>query len=72
MLTKHKEEEKLEQNTRKLVKTVESLQKTPGITNENTPWKKKYTNLIEEQKRAVKNKDGDLVETEKKVKEEYV
>ena len=36
MLTRHIEEEKLEQNTRKLVKTVESLQKAPGIISENT------------------------------------
>ena len=36
MLTRHLEEEKLEQSTRKLVKTVESLQKAPGIISENT------------------------------------
>ena len=46
MLTMHIEEEKLEQNTRKLVK-------------------------LEEQKTAMKNKDGELVETEKEVKEVY-
>ena len=39
MLTRHIEEEKLEQNTQKLVKTVESLQKAPGIISENTFWK---------------------------------
>ena len=41
MLTRHIEEEKLEQNTRKLVKTVDSLQKAPGIISENTFWKLK-------------------------------
>ena len=39
MLARHIEEEKLEQSTRKLVKTVESLQKAPGIISENTFWK---------------------------------
>ena len=39
MLTRHIEEEKLEQNGQKLVKTVESLQKEPGIISENTFWK---------------------------------
>ena len=40
MLTMHIEGEKLEQNTRKLVQTVESLQKAPGITSENNSfWK---------------------------------
>ena len=68
MLTIHIEEEKLKQNTRKLVKTVESLQKAPGIISENTFWK---FQKIEEQKTAMKNKDGELVETEKEVKEVY-
>ena len=36
MLVRHIEDEKLEQNTRKLVKTVESLQNAPGIISENT------------------------------------
>ena len=37
MMTLHYiEEEKLEQNTRTLVKTVESLQKAPGIISKNT------------------------------------
>ena len=73
MLTRHIEEEKLEQNTRKLVKTVESLQKAPGIINENTFWKfqQKQKNKLEEQKTAMKNKDGELVETEKEVKDVY-
>ena len=74
MLTRHIEEEKLEQNTRKLVKTVESLQKAPGIIRENTFWKfqqKKQKNKLKEQKTAMKNKDGELVETEKEVKEVY-
>ena len=73
MLTRHIEEEKLEQNTRKLVKTVESLQKAPGIISENTFWKfqQKQKNKLEEQKTAMKNKDGELVETEKEVKEVY-
>ena len=73
MLTMHIEEEKLEQNTRKLVKTVDSLQKAPGITSENTFWKfqQKQKKKLEEQKTAVKYKDGDLVETEKEVKEVY-
>ena len=39
MLTMHIEEEKLEQTTQTLVKTVESLQKAPGIISENTFWK---------------------------------
>ena len=69
MLTKHIEEEKTRTKHTKTCENSRILTKTPGITNENTPWK---NNLIEEQKRAVKNKDGDLVETEKKVKEEYV
>ena len=73
MLTRHIEEEKLEQNTRKLVKTVESLQKAPGIISENTFWKfqQKHKNKLEELKTAMKNKDGELVETEKEVKEVY-
>ena len=73
MLPRHIEEEKLEQNTRKLVKTVESLQKAPGIISENTFWKfqQKQKNKLEEQKTAMKNKDGELVETEKEVKEVY-
>ena len=73
MLTRYIEEEKLEQNTRKLVKTVESLQKAPGIISENTFWKfqQKQKNKLEEQKTAMKNKDGELVETEKEVKEVY-
>ena len=41
MLTRYIEEEKPEQNTRKLVKTVDSLQKSPGIISENTFWKLK-------------------------------
>ena len=36
MLTMHIEEEQLEQNTRNLVKTVESLKNAPGIIGENT------------------------------------
>ena len=73
MLTRHIEEEKLEQNIRKLVKTVESLQKAPGIISENTFWKfqQKQKNKLKEQKTAMKNKDGELVETEKEVKEVY-
>ena len=74
MLTRHIEEEKLEQNTRKLVKTVEALQKAPGIISENTFWKfqqQKQKNKLKEQKTAMKNKDGELVETEKEVKEVY-
>ena len=73
MLTRHIEEEKLEQNTRKLVKTVESLQKAPGIISENTFWKfqQKQKNKLKEQKTAMKNKDGELVETEKELKEVY-
>ena len=69
MLTRHIEEEKLEQNTRKLVKTVESIQKAPGIISENTFWKfqQKQKNKLKEQKTAIKNKDGELVETEKEV-----
>ena len=60
MLTRHIEEEKLEQNTQKLVKTVESLQKAPGIISENTFWKfqQKQKNKLKEQKTAMKNKDG--------------
>ena len=38
MLIMYIEEEKLEQNTQKLVKTVESLQNAPGIISENTFW----------------------------------
>ena len=69
MLTRHIEE-KLEQNTRKLVKTVKSLQKAPGIISENTFWKfQQQTNLLDELKTAMKIKDGELVETEKEVKE---
>ena len=66
MLTRHIEEEKLEQNTRKLVKT-------PGIISENPIWKfqQKQKNKLKEQKTAMKNKDGELVETEKEVKEVY-
>ena len=73
MLTRHIEEETLQQNTRKLVKTVESLLKVPGIINENTFWKfqQKQENKLKEQKTAMKNKDGELVETEKAVKEVY-
>ena len=59
MMTRHIEEEKLEQNTRELVKTVKSQQKDPGIISENTFWKF-------QQKQ--KNKDGALVETEREVK----
>ena len=36
MLTRHIEEEKQEENTPKFVTPVESLQKAPGIINENT------------------------------------
>ena len=64
MLTRHIEEEKLQQNTRKLVKTVEPLQKVPSIISENTFWKF-------QQKKTMKNKDGELIETEKEVKEVY-
>ena len=73
MLTRHIEEEKLEHNTRKLVKTVESLQKAPGIISENTfcKFQQKQKNKLKEQKTAMKNKDGELVETEKEVKEVY-
>ena len=73
MLTRNIEEEKQVQNTRKLVKTVESLQKAPGTTNENTFWifQLKQKKELEEQKTAMKNKDGDLVETEREVKEVY-
>ena len=73
MLTRHIEEEKLEQNIRKLVKTVESLQKAPGIISGNTFWKfqPKQKNKLKEQKTAMKNKDGELVKTEKEVKEVY-
>ena len=55
------------------MKTVESLQKAPGIISENTFWKfqQKQKNKLEEQKTAMKNKDGELVETEKEVKEVY-
>ena len=44
------------------MKTVESLQKAPGITSENTFWKllQKQTKKLEEQKTAIKNKDGEL------------
>ena len=58
MLTRHIEEEKLEENTRKLVKTVKSLQKAPGIISENTFWKfqQKQKNKLKEQKTAMKNK----------------
>ena len=73
MLTRHIEEEKLEQNTRKLMKTVESLQNAPGNISENTFWKfhQKQKNKLKEQKIAMQNKDGELVETEKEVKEVY-
>ena len=55
------------------MKTVESLQKAPGIISENTFWKfqQKQKNKLKEQKTAMKNKDGELVETEKEVKEVY-
>ena len=36
MLTRHIEEEQLDQNTRKLVKAVDSLGKAPDIISENT------------------------------------
>ena len=70
MLTRHIEEDKQEQNTRTLLKTVESLQKAPSITSENTFCKFQQKKL-EEQRTAMKNKDGDQVETEKEVKEGY-
>ena len=59
MLTRHIEE-KIEQNTRKLIKTIESLQKAHGITSEKTFWKlkKKQKKKLEEYKTAMKNKDG--------------
>ena len=44
MLTRHIEEEKLKQNTRKLMKTVESLQKAPGIISEITLGKFQHKN----------------------------
>ena len=71
MLTRHIEEKN--KKTRKLVKIVESLQKAPGITSENTFWKfqQQKKNQLEEQMTAMKNNDGDLVETEKEVKEVY-
>ena len=55
------------------MKTVESLQKAPGIINENTfcKFQQKQKNKLKEQKTAMKNKDGELVETEKEVKEVY-
>ena len=71
MLTMQK---KIELNTQKLVKTVESLQKAPALQvkihcgNKTT---KKQKNKLKEQKTAMKNKDGELVETEKEVKEVY-
>ena len=73
MLTMHIEEEKLEQKPRKLVKTVESLQNALGIISENTFWKfqQKQKKKLEVQKTAMKNKDGELVETEKEVKDIY-
>ena len=53
-------------------KTVESLQKAPGITSENIFWKfqKKniYTRRAED---SNENKDGELIETEKEVKKVY-
>ena len=52
MLTMHIEEEKLEQNTQKLVKTVESLQKAPGIISENTFWKFQQKKSEKETRRA--------------------
>ena len=59
MLIRHIEEENQEQNTRKFVKTVEYLQKAPGITNENTLWKfqQKQKKKREEQKTAMKKKE---------------
>ena len=73
MLTRLIEEEKLEQNTRNLVKIVDSLQKAPDIISENTFWKfqQKQKNKLKEQNTAMKNKDGERVETEKEVKEVY-
>ena len=55
------------------MKTVESLQKSPGIISENTftKFQQKQKNKLKEQKTAMKNKDGELVETEKEVKEVY-
>ena len=57
-LTRHIAEDKLEQNTRKLVKTVESLQKAPDFMSENTFWKfqQKQKNKLEEQNTAMKKK----------------
>ena len=69
MLTMHIEEEKLEQNIRKHMKTEESLQKTPDNTSENTFWKfqEKQRKNIEEQMTAMETKDIELVETENEV-----
>ena len=53
------------------MKAVESLQKAPGIISENTFWKFQQKKILEEQKTAMKNKDGELVETEKELKDVY-
>ena len=56
------------------MKTVESLQKAPGITRENTFGKFQLKKTEKETRRAEHsnaNKDGDLLETEKEVKEVY-
>ena len=53
MLTRHIEEEK--QNKHKLVKTVESLQKAPGITNTFWKFQQHKKNVIKRAKDSNEN-----------------
>ena len=57
MLTMHIEEEKLEHNTRTLVKTVEYLQKAHGLTSENMFWKFQQQKTEKETRRAEDSND---------------
>ena len=51
---------------------MESLQQAPDVTSKNTIWKfQQKHKKLEDQKTAMKNKDADLDETEKEVKEVY-
>ena len=55
------------------MKIVVSLQKAHVIISENTFWKfqQKQKKNLKGEKTAKKNKDGELVETEREVKELY-
>ena len=71
MLTMHIEEEKQEQNTRKLVKQWNLYKKHLALQMKihSGNFNKKLKNKLKEQK--TKSKDGDLVETENGVTEIY-